>query len=56
MQVKYIGPFNEVEVPSLGVVVKRDGTVDVDDATGAALCEQPRNWKAATKPREQKEA
>lgn len=32
MQVTYTGPYDEVEIPALGVVVKRGETVDVPDA------------------------
>lgn len=28
-KVKYVGPFDEVEIPDLGLVVKRGDTVDV---------------------------
>lgn len=32
MKLQYVGPFDEVEVPALGIAVKRDEAIDVDDA------------------------
>lgn len=60
MLVKYIGPYESVEVAALAhrVVVKNLGTfddlgefienggvLDVDDALGVLLCEQTTNWE-----------
>lgn len=46
--VTYIGPHDEVEIPSLGVVVKHGETFEVDDAAAASLLEQAGNFKKAS--------
>jgi hypothetical protein len=48
MKVTYHGPHDEIEIPSLGVVVKKGGTFEADDEVGKRLLEQPANFKAAT--------
>jgi hypothetical protein len=40
MKLKYVGPFDEVEVPSLGLVVKRLGTVEIVGEPAQNLREQ----------------
>lgn len=46
--IRYVGPFDAVEVPDLGVVCERDGTVDVaDDDLAASLLDQADNWTPA---------
>lgn len=47
MKVTYHGPLDEVEIPSLGAVVKRGEAFDADDEVGKSLLEQPDNFKAA---------
>lgn len=47
-QVKYVGPFDEVELAD-GTVVKQGQTVDVDTDTAKGLREQSDNWQAAKK-------
>jgi hypothetical protein len=53
---KYVGPHDEVEVPALGVTVKRGETIDTDNADligkrasgedlGSGLYAQPDNWE-----------
>jgi hypothetical protein len=36
MKIKYIGPFDAVEIPELARVAKRDAVLDFDDAPEAA--------------------
>lgn len=47
MRVRYIGPCCDadgVEIAATGQQVARGGVVDVDDALGLSLCDQPSNW------------
>jgi hypothetical protein len=37
MRLKYLGPFDAVEIPELGLTVERDEIIDVDDAIGKRL-------------------
>lgn len=48
MKVKYVGPFDEVEIPTLGAAVKREAELDdVPPAVAAGLLEQPDNFEPA---------
>lgn len=47
MRVVYTGPFDEVEVPALGMVVRNGVPVEVLDDAGALLCEQS-CWERAS--------
>lgn len=48
MKITYVGPFADgVEIAATGQIVAQGGTVEVADELGAALCEQPGNWKPA---------
>lgn len=49
MKVRYDGPFDEVEIPDLGVVVKRGEEFEVDSTQGAALLEQSENFTKSGK-------
>lgn len=40
----YVGPHDEVDVPDLGVTVKRGESVEVTAEQAAVLDEQPANW------------
>lgn len=40
MKLKYIGPFDEVEIPSLGLTCKRLGTVEIVGEPAQNLREQ----------------
>jgi hypothetical protein len=46
MRVTYVGPFDEVEIPSLGIAVKRNEAVDVPDDVGHDLVAQT-DWQTA---------
>jgi hypothetical protein len=46
MRVTYVGPFDGVEIPSLGIAVKRNETVDVPDDVGHDLVAQT-DWQTA---------
>lgn len=55
MEIRYVGPHDEVGIAATGQIVARGGTVHVDDdELAAALLEQPDNWQpveaAAVKP------
>lgn len=52
MRVRYIGPFDEVEVPAFELVVKRNHQVDVPEAIGKQLTEQT-DWEEVGKPKSQ---
>jgi hypothetical protein len=56
MQISYVGPFDEVEVPGVGVVKRGEsvsvaselaGRVPSDEDLGAGLLAQPSNWAPA---------
>lgn len=54
---QYIGPFDEVEIPSLGLTVKRGGSIEVESEVAASLDEQPDVWaKPNTKAAKEVEA
>ena len=44
-KVRYVGPFDEVLLPTLGIEVVRGGEVDVDELSFANLVEQ-HDWEA----------
>lgn len=47
-RIRYVGPYDAVEVPALGVVCERDATIDVADAElAASLLDQADNWTPA---------
>ncbi len=45
VEVEYVGPFDEVVVPSIGATVAAGGTVKVSAEVAAGLLEQPDNWR-----------
>jgi hypothetical protein len=45
--VRYVGPFDEVDLPTLNLNVKKGGVVTVDEVTHANLCEQ-HDWQDAS--------
>jgi hypothetical protein len=54
MQIAYVGPYDEVEVPELGLVVPKNTPILVDDEVGKNMCKQDGVWsesKSAGKPR-----
>lgn len=59
MQVRYIGPFEEVIVPEVSTTetVKRGAAVEVEDTLAERLLAQRGNWEAlpAAKPGKAKE-
>jgi hypothetical protein len=50
VKVRYIGPFDEVEIREFGIVVKRNHQVEVPDAIGEKLTEQA-DWEEVGKPK-----
>jgi len=56
VKLTYTGPYDEVEIPSAGVVCKRGETVDVPDELGKSLLEQADNWRAKAGPKTDKGA
>lgn len=51
-KVKYVGPFEAVQVPAAGgVTVERGKSIDVDEAVARSLCQQKDNWERTSKPR-----
>lgn len=46
-QVKYVGPYDEVEVPAAGIRVKRGETVEVESDIAKSLTAQS-VWNAVT--------
>ena len=43
-QIKYVGPFDEVEVPVLGITAKQGVPVEIDTAPAQVLAEQA-DWE-----------
>lgn len=40
MKIKYIGPHDEVEIPTLDAVCKQGDSIDVDDKIALGMIEQ----------------
>lgn len=57
MQVTYVGPHDEVEIPSLDLVCKRNESIEVDDDIGHELVQQDA-WTSykRTTPKDKKES
>lgn len=53
---KYVGPYDEVEVPALGVVVAHGETVEVDDTDIADGLEGQDTWKHIPDPKRSRAA
>lgn len=52
MQIRYTGPFDQVEIAATGQVVDRGQTVDIEDqAVAAALLTQADTWKKVSAPK-----
>ena len=47
MRIKYVGSFDEVEIPAAGLVVKRGESIEVTDEVGKTLLVQPENFAPA---------
>lgn len=43
--VEWHGPFDEVEVPALGTIVKRGKPIEVDSDLAKEMLKQEDNWK-----------
>lgn len=56
VEVQYVGPFDEVTVPSIGATVARGGVLKVSAEMAAGLLEQPDNWVAAKAAKGEKAA
>jgi hypothetical protein len=56
MRITYVGSYDEVEVPSVGVVCKRGATVEVPDSLADSLLEQSDNWQPVKATEKKKEA
>jgi hypothetical protein len=52
MRIRYVGPIDSVDIPSLGIRVERNGIVDVRDAE--TLLAQVDNWAEIEIPAEAK--
>lgn len=46
-RIKYVGPHDGVEVPSLGLTFTRGEPVEVDADAAKSLLDQPDNYKSA---------
>lgn len=49
MKVKYVGPYDEVDIAAAGLSCKQGETVEVDDELGESLLEQEDNWEPVDK-------
>jgi hypothetical protein len=50
---KYVGPFDEVEIPALGLTVQRNHQVQVDDVDVADSLDAQDDWQHIPKPKRQ---
>lgn len=48
MQIHYVGPFDEVEIPSAGLTVKRGESIEVDGELADSLLAQVGNFAKST--------
>lgn len=48
MFLKYIGPYEEVEVPDAGLTVRKNQTIEVSGDLAEGLVCQVDNWKKTT--------
>lgn len=55
-QFKYVGPYDEVEVPAIGAVVKQGETVQVEDTDVSAGLEGQDVWEHIPDPERSKAA
>lgn len=54
---KYVGPFDEVEIPAVGAVVGHGETVEIEDPDlSASLVEQSDSWEHLPNPTRSKAA
>ena len=51
MRVSYVGPHDAVEVPDVGIAVRRNEPVDVPDADAEKLLRQPEAWEKVAAPK-----
>lgn len=51
MRIVYTGPFEAVDVPSLGVTARRDVPIEVPDEAAAGLLKQSTIWAEAKPPK-----
>lgn len=54
MRVKYIGPIDSIDIPSLGIVALRGIAIDVADDSAEILLAQTDNWAQAQSTTEKK--
>ena len=47
MKIRYLGPFDAVEIPTLGVTCEKGQEIEVDDEVGKNLGEQS-SWEEAS--------
>lgn len=47
MEIRYVGPFDQVEIADTGQTVAQGDTVSVDDSLAERLLAQTDNWQAA---------
>jgi hypothetical protein len=55
MHVTYTGPFDEVEIPVLGITAQRGKAIEVDSEVGQSLCEQT-DWEQSNGRKKGKES
>jgi hypothetical protein len=48
MRVKYVGPYDAVEVPELGLTIEQGEIVEVDDAIGKRMAASP-DWQVTSR-------
>lgn len=48
MRVKYVGPYDAVDVPELGLVVEQGEIIEVDDAIGKRMAAST-DWQVTSR-------
>ncbi|MCI2421508.1 hypothetical protein MOQ72_29145 [Saccharopolyspora sp. K220] len=51
MRIVYTGPFEAIDVPSLGLTARRDVPIEAPDEAAARLLEQATIWAEAKPPK-----
>lgn len=48
MRVKYVGPYDAVDIPELGLVVEQGEIIEVDDAVGKRMAAST-DWQVTSR-------
>ena len=54
MRVKYVGPYDAVDIPELGLVVEQGEIIEVDDAVGKRMAAST-DWQVTSRAKKGEE-